>query len=550
MWFFSIFFLGLLSWVFYHLRMGRKKEKTPVILKVSDQELTQIKKNVESNELGEREKKIVISILETYYYLVALYRAKKLSIQKLARMFGFKSEKQGNKKKNADKDDKSNPPTAPSGKDNKKGNGHGRKGKDDFPGAKKEAHTLNDLKPGDPCPECPLGKLYPVRPGSYIHFTGSAPLDVTIHETEKLRCNGCGKYFEADLDDGLKQKYDPSADVAIAVQKYALGLPFYRMGNWQRYLGIPLSASTQWERCEVLVNSIYLVYKILLDLASNGRLFGGDDTGGRILDVEKEEREKGAAKRSVWTTGIMSETDDGLIALFFTSIKHCGQNMSALLKERKEESVAIFMSDALSRNLPKEVRLLWANCIVHARRNFWDYRNDFPRHVKYVLYLFGKLYKNERTCKNRGYNDEERMRYHQKHSRWIMEKLRRWSILQVCRGKVEPNGELGGALRYYLKHYEKLTLFLRVPGVPLDNSAVEALLKVPILNRKNAYFYKTQFGALVGDVLMSLIETCKKAKKSPFHYLLSLHENKDLVKVAPEKWLPWNYEQALPEATS
>ena len=49
---------------------------------------------------------------------------------------------------------------------------------------------------------------------------------------------------------------------------------------------------------------------------------------------------------------------------------------------------------------------------------------------------------------------------------------------------------------------------------------------------------------------MSLIETSKRANKNPFHYLLSLHENKALVKVAPEKWLPWNYEQALSLDTS
>ena len=129
-----------------------------------------------------------------------------------------------------------------------------------------------------------------------------------------------------------------------------------------------------------------------------------------------------------------------------------------------------------------------------------------------------------------------------------MAKLRRWSILQACRKKVEPNSELGSALKYFLSHYRKLTLFLRIPGVPLDNNAVESLLKVPILNRKNAYFYKSQLGALVGDMIMSLIETCKKAKKNPFEYLLALHENRDSVKMAPEKWLPWNYEQALPVA--
>ena len=90
-------------------------------------------------------------------------------------------------------------------------------------------------------------------------------MEATIHETEKLRCNDCGRYFEAELDEELKQKYHPSSDVAIALQKYSLGLPFYRMSRWQHYLGIPLSASTQWERCEHLVNSVYPVYQKMLE---------------------------------------------------------------------------------------------------------------------------------------------------------------------------------------------------------------------------------------------------------------------------------------------
>ena len=79
-----------------------------------------------------------------------------------------------------------------------------------------------------------------------------------------------------------------------------------------------------------------------------------------------------------------------------------------------------------------------------------------------------------------GYSPEQRLRYHQKHSGRIMEKFRRWAILQVCRKKVEPNDELGRALKYFLKHYQELTLFLRPPGAPVDNNIVEALLKIPI----------------------------------------------------------------------
>ena len=49
---------------------------------------------------------------------------------------------------------------------------------------------------------------------------------------------------------------------------------------------------------------------------------------------------------------------------------------------------------------------------------------------------------------------------------------------------VEPNSGLGNAINYLLKHWEKLTLFLRKAGVPLDNNLVERALKKAILHRK------------------------------------------------------------------
>jgi hypothetical protein len=54
-----------------------------------------------------------------------------------------------------------------------------------------------------------------------------------------------------------------------------------------------------------------------------------------------------------------------------------------------------------------------------------------------------------------------------------------------------------------------LTLFLRQPGAPLDNNICERALKMAILHRKNSLSYKTQNGARVGDLFMSLIHTCR-----------------------------------------
>ena len=69
--------------------------------------------------------------------------------------------------------------------------------------------------------------------------------------------------------------------------------------------------------------------------------------------------------------------------------------------------------------------------------------------------------------------------------------LETWLRQQLDDHLVEPNSGLGTAIAYMLKHWAKLTLFLRVPGAPLDNNVCERALKKVILHRKNALFYKT-----------------------------------------------------------
>jgi hypothetical protein len=61
-------------------------------------------------------------------------------------------------------------------------------------------------------------------------------------------------------------------------------------------------------------------------------------------------------------------------------------------------------------------------------------------------------------------------------------------------------------------------------------------------------FFKTERGAFVGDVFMSLIHTCSLAKINPFDYLTALQEHHSLVQKNPQDWMPWNYTKALPES--
>jgi len=68
-----------------------------------------------------------------------------------------------------------------------------------------------------------------------------------------------------------------------------------------------------------------------------------------------------------------------------------------------------------------------------------------------------------------------------------MEKLHAWLQTQFDESKEEPNSGLGEAIRYLLKHWERLTLFLRQPGAPLDNNIAERGLKKAILHRNYVY---------------------------------------------------------------
>src|SRR5438034_130416 len=96
-----------------------------------------------------------------------------------------------------------------------------------------------------------------------------------------------------------------------------------------------------------------------------------------------------------------------------------------------------------------------------------------------------------------------------------------------------------------LVHWEELTLFLRQSGAPLDNKLCERALKKAILHRKNALFYKTRNGAQVGDLFMSLIYTGQLNRANPFDYLAQLQRHADPLATSPERWMPWNYRDAL-----
>jgi hypothetical protein len=366
-----------------------------------------------------------------------------------------------------------------------------------------------------------------------------------------LRCNLCGEIFTAKAPEKIgDEKYDETAGTMIALLKYGSGFPFNRLEGLQGSLGIPLPASTQWDIVERTGDRIYPVFRELIRQAAQGEVIYNDDTTMKILALMKENDEDESSRKGMFTTGILSTINGRKIALFFTGRKHAGENMADLLEQRQSGlSPPIQMCDALSRNLPKEFLIILANCLAHGRRKFVEVAWNFPEECQYVIETLGQVYKNDEIAKDQNMSPAERLVFHQTESGPLMEQLKIWLNEQLDQKKVEPNSGLGQAISYMLKHWEALTLFLREPNAPLDNNLCEQALKKAILHRKNALFYKTEHGAYIGDMFMSIIHTCNLAGVNPFDYITALQKHSSEVFKNPQNWMPWNYTSMVPSDT-
>ena len=425
--------------------------------------------------------------------------------------------------------------------------GHGRNGADSYTGAEKVFVAHSELKPGCQCPECLKGKLANQKPATLVRVKGFAPVQATVYELQRLRCNLCGEVFTAQApQEAGPEKYDGSVASTIAILKFGYGIPYDRLERLQKSLGIPMPASTQFELIEDAATLLKPVHQEMLRQAAQAALLHTDDTSMKIIKVERNPDDP---RTGLFTSGIVGVAENHKVGLFFTGTQHSGENLRDVLSHRADELEApVVMCDALSWNTSKlkaPGAITLAYCLAHGRRKFADAAPNFPQECLHVLQELSKVYHHDQTTREAGMSPSERVKYHKQHSAPVMAALASWIDDQLD-GKVEPNSGLGKALKYLKKHWKPLTLFLRDGKAPLENNICERAIKKAVLNRKNAMFYRTLNGAQVGDLFMSLVHTCELNGVNPFTYLNALQlQAPEELKAHASEWMPWNFKVRL-----
>ena len=539
------------------------------IIEVDMQRIDQLIERLERTDLSAEDRETVENILLAYVQLLGMIKDKNTSIQRLKKLlFGAPTEKLESVLKDQDQDqdpseDAAETPSAsaesptsesadPSSSTDGPASaapGHGRNGADAYVGAEKTWVPHPSLSPGDFCPKCQEGTVYEwPRPGILVRLVGQPPVKAKVYRLEKLRCGLCGTIFTAPAPEGVgPDKYDATTISTIALLKYGTGLPFNRLQRLEANYGIPLPASTQWEIVRDGALRIVAAHGQLIREAAQGEIIHNDDTSVKILDLMRQNvQQDPSLRRGMFTSGIVSIEGGRKIALFFSGRKHAGENLADVLAQRaKALGPAIQMCDALSRNLPDELETILGNCLAHGRRKFVDIVEAFPVECRYVLEALRDVYRIDAEARQQNLSRQERLRLHERESGPVMDRLHAWLQEQLDERRVEPNSALGQAMRYMLNHWKPLTLFLRQPGAPLDNNICERALKKAIMHRRNSLFFKTQNGADVGDIFMSLIYTCELNEVNPADYLTELQRHAEQLSANPADWMPWTYRRTL-----
>ena len=181
--------------------------------------LTALQERIKNRQLAEEDWAVLEGMAQTLERLSLALEEKDASLGKLAKqLLGAPTETQRNVLR------KERPETPQEPPEKRKRKGHGRNGAASYTGGARVTLDHPTLKPEDRCPGCEQGKLYELaQPAIFVQVVGAAPLQATVYERTRLRCNLCGEVFTPELPAEVgEQKYTDSATAMLALLKYRL----------------------------------------------------------------------------------------------------------------------------------------------------------------------------------------------------------------------------------------------------------------------------------------------------------------------------------------
>lgn len=165
------------------------------------------------------------------------------------------------------------------------------------------------------------------------------------------------------------------------------------------------------------------------------------------------------------------------------------------------------------------------HCMAHARRKFSEVLNNDESRATYALQEIQKLYAIERSCKEQQLDANQIKDARQQQAFPVLISLGEWMKLQYA--QVLPKSDIGEALAYSIKRWDRLMIYTQDGNLKIDNNAVENSIRPVALGRKNYLFAGSHEAARRSGMLYSLLGTCKMHGIEPTAWL------KEVLRVIP-----------------
>ncbi len=193
-----------------------------------------------------------------------------------------------------------------------------------------------------------------------------------------------------------------------------------------------------------------------------------------------------------------------------------------------------------------------AGCWAHARRGFYEAREEAPKITGWFLRQIQTLYRVVSVLREKkaGPALREVVRSHQ--SRPIVERLGRALSQFKTTARLLPKSLLGQAIDFALGQWSALQVYLRDGRAEIDNNLVENAIRPTALGKKNWLFVGEAGAGQRGAIIYTIIEFCRRRRLDLFTYLrdvltrLPYMTNHQIPEVTPQAWA--KARQNLPRA--
>jgi transposase len=189
-----------------------------------------------------------------------------------------------------------------------------------------------------------------------------------------------------------------------------------------------------------------------------------------------------------------------------------------------------------------EARITLAGCWAHARRNFYEAREQTPLRAQWLLRQIGLLYHIEEDLREARAGPRLRAAIRASQSAPICARIHR--ALQRCKmsGRYLPRSSFGQALDYALSQWSLLGVYLHDGRLELDNNLVENAIRPTALGKKNWLFVGAAHAGERSAILYTIVESCRRRGLDPLAYLrdvltrLPYATNRTVDQLTPQNW--------------